>query len=126
MPDAIVAVGVDERTVDRLIDAIHGTPLEPRKWLVFGRNMRLLGLIEGHWRDITDISVGHIPHLGAGIRDGVQMIADHEGLNPSTCVWLDGGTAADGMPSDYALTIYTPGLSVEALADALKGFRAPA
>jgi hypothetical protein len=124
-PDAILTVGVDERTVDGLIHAVHGTPLEPARWLVFGSHMRLLGLIEGHWRDFTEITVGHIPDVGPEVRDGVQAIAELEGLRRSACVWLDGGAAAD-LPTDFALAVSTRGLTVGALADALRDFCAAA
>lgn len=120
-PDAVIAVGVDERTVDGLIDAVQGTPLEPARWLVFGSNMRLLGLVEGHWRDVTEITVGHVPHLNGGIRDAVQAIVDLEGLRPGDCVWLDGGSPCD-LPRGFRLSLCAGGLSVRDLADALGGY----
>ena len=117
---AIVGFGVPEQEVDALIEAYAGTHAEPGRWVVFGTDANLLGVLDRQWRDAVDLVVVRMPRADIEMVDVVLDVLANERLEPATVVWLHGAELSFDPPSGFrAVFSVAPGAMEHVLKPAL-------
>jgi hypothetical protein len=119
---AIVCFGVSESQVDRLIEATMGTNLEPARWVVFGVDMTLLGMLDRQWGKAIDLVLALLPGTSEKLQAAALTILEHEGVLPAQSVWVRGPDVPASAPQRMLAAFDAKGSGVSDLVVALGSF----
>lgn len=119
---AIVCFGVTEPQVDMLIEAAMGTTFEPARWVVFGVDMNLLGVLDQQWGKAIDLVLALLPGTSEEFQDAALTILEHEGVLPAESVWVRGPDVPASAPQSMLVAFDAKGSGVSDLVVALGSF----
>lgn len=111
----IVCFGVPESQVDMLIEATLGTSAEPRRWVVFGLDINLLGALDQQWSKTVNLTLVLLPGTSERELEAALAILSNEEVSPSECIWVRGPDVACSGPQDVLATFDANSLDVGSL-----------
>lgn len=116
-----VFYGVPESDVDEILDRLLDRGCVPKRCLVFGTRMDLLGALCRQWEGQIELVVAMLPFFDAEMIGPALTIATREGFLPERSVWVSGFNLVDQL-HDIRLDVQTTsGRAPEELASVLGG-----
>jgi len=114
-----VFFGLDERTVDDVLEHVVGLGCTPNRCFVFGGDMPLLAALAAHWEGSLDLTIVHMPRPDEAMLEAADFILTGEGAARECLVWVHDSSLAFEPPPGVHAAISAEGLQSRELGQAL-------